>query len=275
MGLSKADCRELQSQLAVINQLFSQILTGINNGQEVDLDKLIKTLEENHDLLTDIACNEDSDQALPKVLLDLVNQVNNDGSETETVQQGDQTTLNSPTEIVQNLPKVWRVLIELLSHQTAPVNELNESDSCYKSVQTPTGPILVLSVSKTFIRLKNLIVEKKALEKETTRLKRLNSHLETRLQDQEKRLEMVSEEVAKTWHVVGKMQKQHQMLHTQENILRYELAQKRKLLNELKEELEYCREKWLQAREKKFNYRKAVEATPIRVCVAKEERRFR
>lgn len=46
------------------------------------------------------------------------------------------------------------------------------------------------------------------------------------------------------------MQKQHQHLHTQEKILRYELAQKRKLLTELKEELEYCREKWLQAREK-------------------------
>lgn len=46
------------------------------------------------------------------------------------------------------------------------------------------------------------------------------------------------------------MQKQHNHLHTQEKILRYELAQKRKLLNELKEELEYCREKWLQAREK-------------------------
>lgn len=46
------------------------------------------------------------------------------------------------------------------------------------------------------------------------------------------------------------MQKQHEQLHTQEKILRYELAQKRKLLNELKEELEYCREKWIQAREK-------------------------
>lgn len=49
------------------------------------------------------------------------------------------------------------------------------------------------------------------------------------------------------------MQKQHQMLHTQEKILRYELAQKRKLLTELKEELEYSREKWTQAREKNSN----------------------
>lgn len=52
---------------------------------------------------------------------------------------------------------------------------------------------------------------------------------------------------------VGKLQKQHQMLHTQEKILRYELAQKRKLLNELKEELEDSREKWTQAREKNSN----------------------
>ncbi|KAK4873107.1 hypothetical protein RN001_015136 [Aquatica leii] len=257
LGLSKADSRELQSQLNVINQLFSQILISFNNGQEVDLDKLIKTLEENHDLLTDIVSNEECNQAssaLPKILLDLVNQVSdsNSNQQEQNASGNEQQTLNSATEIVENLPKVWRILIELLSHQSAPISVLNENDpnSCYKSVQTPSGPTLVLSVSKTFIRLKNLIVEKKSLEKETTRLKQLNSHLETRLQDQEKRLEMVSKEVAKTWHVVGKMQKQHQMLHTQENILRYELAQKRKLLNELKEELEYCREKWVQAREK-------------------------
>ncbi|KAF5300703.1 hypothetical protein FQA39_LY11065 [Lamprigera yunnana] len=263
LGLSKADCKELQSQLNVINQLFSHILISFNSGQEVDLEKLIKTLEENHDLLTDIVLNEECDQAssaLPKVLLDLVNQMNdtlgiNSNQREQQQQQGNvptEQTLNSASEIVQNLPKVWRVLIELLSHQTAPVSVLsdNEQNSCYKSVQTPTGTTLVLSVSKTFIRLKNLIVEKKSLEKETMRLKQLNTHLETRLQDQEKRLEMVSHEVTNTWHVVGKMQKQHQLLHTQENILRYELAQKRKLLNELKEELEYCREKWLQAREK-------------------------
>lgn len=46
------------------------------------------------------------------------------------------------------------------------------------------------------------------------------------------------------------MQRQHQQLHTHEKILRYELGQKRKMLTELKQELEYCREKWEQAREK-------------------------
>jgi len=46
------------------------------------------------------------------------------------------------------------------------------------------------------------------------------------------------------------MKAQHQQLHTHEKILRYELHQKRELLNELKQELEYCREKWESARQK-------------------------
>lgn len=81
-------------------------------------------------------------------------------------------------------------------------------------------------------------------------MKQLNSHLETRLQEQEKRLCLVTTELGKTWHVVGKLRKHHYQLHTHEKILKYELQQKRKLLNELKEELEYCREKWDEAREK-------------------------
>lgn len=75
-----------------IHQLFSQILIGFNNGQ-LDLDKLIKLLEENHDLLTDIVINEESmehSSALPKTLLDLVNQVqekteSSEGSEEQQV----------------------------------------------------------------------------------------------------------------------------------------------------------------------------------------------
>ncbi|CAH0545844.1 unnamed protein product [Brassicogethes aeneus] len=266
-GLSKAECREYQAELAVINQLFSQILLGFNNtqAQGIDLDKLKTLLEENHGLLQNIVVNEISKEVssiLPKVLLDLVNQV----KEKDLVEETDQTQietepqansshqLNSVEEIVENLPKVWRVLIELLSHQKAPITiNLTEEETqnpCYKRVETTKGPNLVISVSQTYIHLKNLILEKKSLEKETNNLKQLNGHLESRLQDQEKRLETVTSELSKTWHVVGKLQKQHNLLHTQEKILRYELAQKRKLLGQLREELEYSREKWLQAREK-------------------------
>nr|XP_023023381.1 myosin heavy chain, striated muscle [Leptinotarsa decemlineata] len=278
LGLSRAECKQLQAELAVINRLFSEILLGFNSSQDLDLDKLQKHLEDHRDLLQDIVVNEISSEvsyALPKVLLDLLKQVNNPeeieeqlkdepnllSGQLESIQEEIESTtstihqqMNSAEEIVENLPKVWRVLIELLSHQIVPTNTLTNSEDkenpCYKTVETPKGPSLVLSVSQTFIRLKDLILEKKALEKETNHLKQLNGHLENRLQDQEKRLELVHSELSKTWLVVGKMQKQHQMLHTQEKILRYELAQKRKLLTELKEELEYSREKWAEARAK-------------------------
>lgn len=65
---------------------------------------------------------------------------------------------------------------------------------------------MVLSVSKTYIKLKDLILEKKFLQKETHKLKNLNSHLEHRLGQQEKRLGAVTIELNKTWTLVGRMQ---------------------------------------------------------------------
>ncbi|KAM7351209.1 uncharacterized protein ACRADG_004154 [Cochliomyia hominivorax] len=161
--------------------------------------------------------------------------------------------VTSAQEIIGNLPKVWRVLMELLSHHKIdPVQfeENGKGEDCYKSVETPNGPKAELSVSKTYLKLKDLILEKKSLVKETNRLKTLNSHLDYRLNEQEKRLSAVSLELTKTWHLVGKMQRQHRQLHTQEQILRYQLQQKRRLLSELKDELEYCRRKWAAARAK-------------------------
>lgn len=46
------------------------------------------------------------------------------------------------------------------------------------------------------------------------------------------------------------MRAQHQQLHNHEKILRYELQEKRIMLSELKQELEYCRDKWERARQK-------------------------
>ena len=64
----------------------------------------------------------------------------------------------------------------------------------------------MLSLSKTYIRLKDLILEKKGLMKETHKLKNLNNHLEHRLGQQEKRLGAVTVELTKTWNLVGRMQ---------------------------------------------------------------------
>ncbi|XP_017003616.2 uncharacterized protein [Drosophila takahashii] len=185
----------------------------------------------------------------------------------------------SAQEIIGNLPKVWKVLMELLSHHKIERVQFEELPSCSASATSSAASSSVgaasssaaaasashapgkdegeahrkppeLSVSKTYIKLKDLILEKKSLVKETNRLKTLNSHLDYRLNQQEKRLSGVSLELTKTWHLVGKMQRQHRQLHTQEQILRYQLQQKRRLLSELKDELEYCRRKWALARAK-------------------------
>lgn len=168
-------------------------------------------LEQNRDLLNEMAIKEDyagidEGSFLPKLLYDLFLQVNQN-SNVETLDEVDKSrVISSPEEIASKLPKVWRVLTELLNHH----NKLNEEeervlDDCYKSINTATGTQSVLSVSKTFIKLRDLILEKKSLQKDTTRLKTLYSHLEQRLDKQEKRLSSVSLELTKTWHLVGKI----------------------------------------------------------------------
>ncbi|XP_063364954.1 putative leucine-rich repeat-containing protein DDB_G0290503 [Cydia amplana] len=264
------ETRRLQEEMSAVNKLFSQVLLGYKTKQ--DLDKLVVRLEENHGLLTHMAERDNGSEAssaLPKLLLEIVSQVDEgeamhkfeegtisvpDEESKEVVKSEESESQNPNTsaeEIVQNLPKVWRVLMELLSHQSEAESGTSEKvETCYKTVETKAGSVLVPSVSQTYIRLKDLIVEKLALIKEVNRMKQLNVHLETRLEEQERRLSLVTTELSKTWHVVGKLRRHHHQLHTHEKILKYELQQKRKLLNELKDELEYCREKWEQAREK-------------------------
>lgn len=261
-------------------------------------------LEENRDLLNDITSKENCKEGaaqIPKLIFDLVSQADKTieypteteeaaGLESPSTSSADveTTKVSSAQEIIHNLPKVWRVLTELLNHQqlkpvplqvslflnfffkktTFPFlflkstfenvhvqflsfsQENNKGEHCYKSVETPSGTQMVLSVSKTYIRLKDLIMEKKFLQKETKKLKNLNSHLESRLGEQEQRLGAVTIELNKTWNLVGRMQRQHRQLHTHEQVLRYQLQQKRRMLSELKEELEYCRRKWALAKEK-------------------------
>ncbi|XP_043797390.1 trichohyalin-like isoform X4 [Apis laboriosa] len=266
LGLTKADCRDLQNQMSLINSLFTQMLLGATSA-DMDLDRLTQLLQENHDLICDMAREEGTEAAaLPKLLLDLIEQV--EGSKASEKRADGENGIEGEAEkkeddlqqedIAHNLPKVWRVLLELLSCHAEGASSVSAASSsdpniCYKSVDTPTGPRLVISVSKTYIRLKELILEKKHLEKEMNRMKQLNVHLECKLGEQEKRLSAVSAELSKTWTIVDRMQVQHHQLHTHEKILRYELQQKRKMLQELKQELEYCREKWESARQKNTN----------------------
>nr|CAD7574054.1 unnamed protein product [Timema californicum] len=288
LDMAKDETEAVSKELALINSLFTQMLVSSSTA-DIDLDKLTRLLQENHNLISEMTMKEEGKETaacLPKLLLDLIVEVDNnsnaidslpsedldkatDVEETTTEEQkenkqrpcssceengkGEDCTHNLAAEdIASNLPKVWKVLTELLSHHVTPTERPSEDskDVCYKSVDTPFGPRLVISVSKTYLRLKDLILEKKSLRKELTKLKQLNGHLEIKLTEQEERLALVSSELHKTWSVVGRMRTQHQQLHTHEKILRYELQEKRKMLTELKQELEYCREKWEKAREK-------------------------
>lgn len=105
------------------------------------------------------------------------------------------------------------------------------------------------SVSKTYTKLKELIMEKKSLVTEIERLKVLNVELQRRVTHQENRLLSVSDALHSTWLLVSDMKEQHAQLHSSESILRYELKEKRELLHRLREELECSREQWHKIRQ--------------------------
>ena len=100
------------------------------------------------------------------------------------------------------------------------------------------------SVSKTYTKLKELIMEKKSLVTEIERLNVLNVELQRRVSQQENRLVSVSDALHSTWLLVSDMKEQHAQLHSSESVLRYELKEKKELLHRLREELECSREQW-------------------------------
>lgn len=225
---TSADRMSLAAQMSLVNNLFSTLLSG---DEGPDFDRFARMLEENRELISDLTFNGDINETA-SVLMDIAG---------DTLTQSEQAECASNREkIASNLPKVWRILVELLGHyDNKTVNE---------SIPDDENESRVATVSRTFLKLKDLILEKNALIKDIGRLKTLNDHLESRLGHQQQRLSVVSTELLKAWNAVAKLNAQHRKLHTHEKILRYELQHKRTVLTELKQELEYCREKWDQAR---------------------------
>lgn len=109
-------------------------------------------LEENRDLLSDIThreCSKEGAAQLPKLLFDLVlhaddrprhnePSITQECDKAETMptdadgavggQQETAPDITSTQEIMRNLPKVWKVLTELLNHQEAKPVDLHVSD---------------------------------------------------------------------------------------------------------------------------------------------------
>ncbi|VVC24865.1 Hypothetical protein CINCED_3A021161 [Cinara cedri] len=225
---TSADRMSLASQMSLVNNLFSTLLSG---DEGPDFDRFARMLEENRELISDLTFNGDINETA-SVLMDIA------GDTLERSEQAECTT--NREKIASNLPKVWRILVELLGHYDNKTSNESKPDDRNES--------RAATVSRTFLKLKDLILEKNALIKDIGRLKTLNDHLESRLGHQQQRLSTVSAELGNAWNAVTKLNAQHRKLHTHEKILRYELQHKRTVLTGLKRELEYCKEKWDQAR---------------------------
>ena len=126
----------------------------------------------------------------------------------------------------------------------------NIQESCFKEVTTKNGTKMVLSVSKTFMKLKDLILEKKTLEDQLEKMKNINMNLSSKVNIHEAKLYNITDELNKTWNYVSTLKLQHRKLHTNEQILRAELVEKRLILAQLREELEFSRQNWILVRQK-------------------------
>ena len=157
------------------------------------------------------------------------------------------------------------IIIQDVLNAVAQKEDMDLEESCFKEVTTKNGKGLnlvesdsissiafifqlgtrmVLSVSKTFMKLKDLILEKKTLIDQVEKMKAINAHLCTRVNKHEDKLLNITDELNKTWTFVSTLKQQHRQLHESEQILRAELTEKRHLLAKLRKELEYSRESW-------------------------------
>lgn len=155
--------------------------------------------------------------------------------------------LNNLAALFQQLEKVEKETV--VSTQT----NSDDAETPATTVPLPTEEEfkqMASSVSRTYIRLKDLIYEKKALVTEIERLNTLNVELQRRVVQQETRLLSVSDALHQTWLVVSDLKDDHAKLHNDELIMRYELKEKRAILTKLRDELESARAQWQVIRQK-------------------------
>lgn len=137
LAQSQAESKQLQLEMRVVNQFISKFLLGMSRkptASDINIDKLAAVLEENRDLLIEMTKDEaetiDTGAFLPRALYDLITEVDEanelppgndgrveDGAEASGEDEFTDVQKASPEQIADKLPKVWRVLIELVNHQ--------------------------------------------------------------------------------------------------------------------------------------------------------------
>jgi len=93
-------------------------------------------------------------------------------------------------------------------------------------------------------RLKQLLTDRKDTAKELETLKETNLSLVKALAQHGSRLSNVSYQLDQTWAWLSKIKLEASRLQTDESVMRYELKEKRALLDDLKEQLEGSRKQW-------------------------------
>ncbi len=134
--------------------------------------------------------------------------------------------------------------VEIRIDNNSQLEPATPETNLYNEVNTKNGPKMVLSVSKTFNKLKDLILEKKSLEEQLSKMKHINLHFCSQVNIHEEKLCNITDELNNTWFYVSKIKEQHRKLHSSEQILRAELAEKRILLSKLRVELEDSKQCW-------------------------------
>ena len=118
-------------------------------------------------------------------------------------------------EVTQNGKQIKVDEVLKIAQATEPSPSLLQK-SCYNEVTTKNGTKMVLSVSKTFLKLKDLILEKNTLEDQMTKMKLINETLCSQVNLHEEKLCGITDELNNTWFYVSKIKEQHKKLHSSE-----------------------------------------------------------
>ncbi|XP_059351250.1 FYVE and coiled-coil domain-containing protein 1-like isoform X4 [Daphnia carinata] len=93
-------------------------------------------------------------------------------------------------------------------------------------------------------KLKELFSAQQTAAKELEAIKEANMSLVRALAQHDHQLSTVTSQLDQTWVWFSKLKTQASQLQTDESVMRYDLKEKRKLLNSLKEQLEVSKQQW-------------------------------
>ncbi|KAF8789266.1 uncharacterized protein LOC129957050 [Argiope bruennichi] len=132
------------------------------------------------------------------------------------------------------------------------VNQISDIDEIFEdninldnhhNNDIPNNYLEFLQIFKTSsANLQTLSIQARNLQLLSDSSHKLNDNLISRVQDQEFQMKGIAKQLEQAHNLLAAMKKQHQRLQSAENIVKYDLQEKRRFLNKLKQQLEATRE---------------------------------